>query len=300
MKTLRFFLLHGAFALLCFTSSFSLPHAGFRLPDSVSELTMRFQSINNLIILPVIINDTIHVNLLLDTGCRNLVLFGKKFQHLFITDPNRKVQFAGLGEGEPVYGKLSLTNKVSIGAVLGENIPVVIVPEKNLFRHYRQIHGVIGYDIFTKFEIELNPRTQEITFRPAFSAHLSPDFILVPIRIEDSRPILNSTLMLGKQLHQCELMIDTGSSLGLLLKTTNISQYASSETRDLGKGLNGIIRGFDAVAEHLQLDGYAMSLLPAGIIASPWHNYASIGMEVLKDYSIILNYCKTYIGFRKV
>jgi hypothetical protein len=36
-----------------------------------------------------------------------------------------------------------------------------------------------------------------------------------------------------------------------------------------------------------------------GIIASPWHNYASIGMDILKDYTLVLNYCKGYAGFRK-
>ena len=110
--------------------------AGFSLPDDVSEVSLKFQSIRNLIVLPVVINDSIQVNLILDTGCRNLVLFGKRFQKLFQTEPNQKVQFSGLGDGNPIQGKLSLNNKVSIQAVIGEKIPVVIVAEKNLFSTY--------------------------------------------------------------------------------------------------------------------------------------------------------------------
>src|SRR5687768_15698650 len=163
-------------ALLFFSITLSLASeskAGFFLPENVSEVTFRFETVQNLIVLPVTINDTICVNLILDTGCRNLVLFGKKFQKLFSTVQGQPVQFAGLGNGKPVNGKLSLNNKVSIHAVIGEQIPVVVVPQRNLFSAYQNIHGVIGYDILIKFEIELNSQQQLITFRPAAQAILS-------------------------------------------------------------------------------------------------------------------------------
>jgi hypothetical protein len=47
------------------------------------------------------------------------------------------------------------------------------------------------------------------------------------------------------------------------------------------------------------LNGFSFKSMSVGIIRSPWHNYASLGMEVLKGYSIVLNYCKEYIGFKK-
>jgi hypothetical protein len=37
----------------------------------------------------------------------------------------------------------------------------------------------------------------------------------------------------------------------------------------------------------------------AGIIYSPWHNYASVGMDLISAYSLVLNYCKSYAGFKK-
>ena len=62
---------------------------------------------------------------------------------------------------------------------------------------------------------------------------------------------------------------------------------------------DGMINGVETKAERLELDGFYLSSLPVGIVQSQWHNYASIGMEVLKGYSIVLNYCKEYIGFKK-
>src|SRR5687768_7707695 len=106
----RFFVLM-IFSIITFSTQASETKAGFSLPDHISEVTFKFQSIQNLVVLPVIINDSIQVNLVLDTGCRNLVLFGKRFQRLFLTEPNQKVQFSGLGDGNPIHGNLSLNNK---------------------------------------------------------------------------------------------------------------------------------------------------------------------------------------------
>jgi|SRR5688572_10304531 hypothetical protein len=290
-------------ALLFLSTALSLAldsKAGFFLPENVSEVTFKFQTVQNLIVLPVTINDTIRVNLILDTGCRNLVLFGKKFQKLFSTEHGQSVQFAGLGSGKPVNGKLSLNNKVSIHAVIGEQIPVVVVPHQNLFSAYQNIHGVIGYDILIKFEIELNSHQKLITFRPAAQATLSPGYQKVPLLIIDSRPLIRSTIFIGSNGGQlCDLMLDTGSTLALLIKTTDVKKFPKFEDKKvLGKGLNGVITGIEAEAE-LIFETIKISNISAGIIHSAWHNYASVGMDVMKNYSVVLNYCRAYAGFKK-
>lgn len=253
-------------------------------------------------ILPVVINDTIKLNLILDTGCRNLVLFGKKFQKLFNTEPDKTIQFSGLGNGEAIAGRLSLNNKVSIATVIGEKIPVVLIPQQNLFASYPNIHGVIGYDIFVKFEIELNPEKQLITFRPAGTAVLNPEFQKIPIRIEDSRPVVESQIFFADRPPEAfDLMLDTGSSLGLLVKTTDLKKFPKRAIKmKLGRGFNGPVMGFQAIAEKLLLNDLEISVLEAGITYSAWHNYASVGMGVMKNYALVLNYCQAYAGFRKL
>lgn len=297
---IRILFFQAAFLLLSRGSALPLPRAGFYLPDSVREVTFSFKSIHNLVILPVTINDTIHVNLILDTGCRNLVLFGKRFQKLLTFHPTRKIQFSGLGAGKPIQGSLSLDNKVSINAVIGERIPVVVVPSQNLFGMYTNIHGVIGYDLFTKFEVELNPNRGLITLRPAFTADLSEGYTRVPIRIVDSRPLIDCKVIFSDEYSQlCNLMIDTGSTLGLLLKTSALSKYPFPPERDvLGRGFNGPISGIRTITKRLELNGLEITSLETGIMHSPWHNYASLGMDVLKRYSLVLNYCKAYAGFK--
>lgn len=293
---LTFFLFH-----VCFNATGAVASAGFYLPDNVSKVTLNYKSLQNLVVLPVVINDSIKVNLILDTGCRNLVLFGKRFDKLFYTQPDKKVQFSGLGDGRPITGRLSINNKVSIQAVIGEKIPIVLIPRQNLFSAYTDIHGVIGYDIFIKFEIELNPLRQLITFRPAADAVLAEDYKKISIRIKDSRPLIHSQVLFpGTESQGCDLMLDTGSTLGLLVKTSDLKKFPKgTHKKILGRGLNGDVIGIETTAHKLILDTFEIDVIPAGVTYSAWHNYASVGMNVMKDYTIVLNYCKGYAGFKK-
>jgi hypothetical protein len=280
----------------------TVTRAGFSMPDSLHEVTLKYRDLKKLIILPVVINDTITVNLILDTGCRNLVLFGERFNKFFDLHVNKKVQFSGLGSGKPVTGNLALNNKVTIDAVIGHKIPVVIIPDQKLFTSHHRIDGIIGYDIFIKFEVELNCAQQLITFRPAIEAEISPDYERIAIRVVDGRPIINSTLLIDNKRIAFDLMIDTGSCLGLLLKTTDLSRFHKASWASgtiLGRGLNGNIEGTSILADRLFLDQLEIKHVSGGIIYSRWHNYASVGMDLISGYSLVLNYCKSYAGFKK-
>jgi hypothetical protein len=279
----------------------SLPD-GFHLPDSIKEMVLRYRSVQNLIVLPVTINDSITVNLILDTGCRNLVLFGKKFKKLMRIDSDRPVQFSGLGSGKPVVGTLSLYNKIAIHQVLGEKIAVVVVPSKNILSGYKDVDGVIGFELFLKFEIELNPREGIIKFRPAENSTAPEGFQSVPLRLVELRPVMDSKVqLLADNSVSCEMMIDTGSNLGLLLKTTELDKFVLRTEKSLiGFGFNGEVHGYKTHSDRISFDGLSMEDIPTGIIESPWHNYASIGMEILKNYVVIINYYKLYACFKTV
>jgi hypothetical protein len=60
------------------------------------------------------------------------------------------------------------------------------------------------------------------------------------------------------------------------------------------------VLGIETVASKLILDTFEMAATTAGVTYSDWHNYASVGMDVMKNYAIVLNYCKAYAGFKKV
>lgn len=276
--------------------------AGFFLPDSVQEMTIRYRQERNLIILPVRVNGTINVNLILDTGCRNLVLFGKRYQQLLHSDPDKKIYFSGFGDGKPVIGSLSLNNRVSIESVSGSQVPIIVVPDKNLFSDLADVDGIIGYEIFLRFEIEINPSARTITFRPAQSAEPRPGYHTVALDIVDSRPMMSSAeFYLRNKKQSFDLMIDTGSSIGILFQTRNAHLLAGAQPQSaVGIGLNGLFMGYAAILRNLNLGGFIIDKVSAGIVESSRGDHASIGMDILKNYILVLNYCKSYAAFRSL
>lgn len=297
MKTRSFFFLFVSFALI--HSVEAIPAEGFFLPDSVREVTFSYKSINNLIILPVRINENETVNLVLDTGCRNLVLFGKRFRHMIDEQNQRQITFSGLGRGKPAQGFITLGNNVSFDRVTGKRIAIVVVPERNVFSAYPIIDGIIGYELFLKFEIEVDFARHKITFRPARHSIPSSDFKLIPLRIEDSRPVVSCRIFFSDTEEEaCDLLIDTGSCLGLLFTAPKSRKMNRMSKAILGRGVNGDLEGRKSVADKLLLGDFALRDLPAGIVVSSTHHYASLGTDVLKDYTLLINYYKRYAGLR--
>jgi hypothetical protein len=276
------------------TYSVAIPTAGFYLPDSVFEFTMRYRTINNLIILPVSINDSVQVNLILDTGCRNMLLFGKRFEKYFQTE-NKEIEFSGLGSGKPVKGKLSLGNSVSIQTVRGKSIPIIIVPEKNLFSTLPNVHGIIGYEIFAKFEIELNFPEKLITFRTSAFSFPFPEFTYLSLKVVDSKPVLEASMTSedGETLIR-DLLIDTGSALGLIVA---VDTKQRTQRDALGRGLNGLVIGKKSITRKLLLNDLEFTDVNTSVVYSQT-NYASIGMDILKNQVIIINYARSYVAFR--
>ncbi len=279
--------------LLSYSRIVAVPSAGFFLPDSVFEFSMKYKTINDLIILPVRINDSITVNLILDTGCRNLLLFGKKYEKIFQTQP-RPVEFSGHGSGKPLMGRLSVNNHVSIGMVEGRRIPIIIIPEKNLFSTLPNIHGVIGYEIFAKFEIEFDFPQKVITFRTDPLFIRNPDFTYVSMNVVDSKPVMECSIESekGKEVIH-DLLIDTGSSLGLIFSSGNNSK----DGKTVGRGLSGTINGTNSITKKMNLGGVEFNNIDTSVFFSE-RRYASIGMAILKDHVVIVNYARSYVAFK--
>jgi predicted aspartyl protease len=122
------------------------------------------------------------------------------------------------------------------------------------------------------------------------------------LKIVDSRPVMESSIIFDrKNTAACDLMIDTGSSIGLLLKTTDLTQFHHFfQEKLIGRGLNGPLYGYETRTERLRLGDFEMNSLQANIVESEWHNHASIGMEIMKNYIVVLNYCKSYACFKKI
>jgi hypothetical protein len=274
---------------------------GFQIPHPHKEFSTQYKQVNNLIVIRVVINDSIVANLILDTGCRNVVLFGKRFSKSIPHFTKRTVRFSGLGSGGPVSGFLAIGNTISMGKMAGINMPIVVVPEKNLFNgSLQKIDGVIGNDLFSRFEVEINPQSKLVTFRMPESNQPHDGFISMPVKIVNGKPVIHSLLNLGGDEYAFKIVVDTGSMFELLINSTDTRSHLTQPKEAVGKGFNGIIQGVETRADKVSLPGLSLSNIGAVLVHSKWHDYGSIGMAILKDYIIVINYHLEKIHLKEI
>jgi hypothetical protein len=284
--------------ILLLSSLSGLAAGGYQFLDGVTKTSIKFETYKDLIVIPARINDTLNVRLILDTGTRSMLLYGKRFAGLQNLSPNRQVKVAGWGSPEGVAAAVSYPNNIRIGHISGEALAIAVVTNRSLFPDRPKIDGIIGYELFVKFVVEINYKTKMIYLFEKMPFGHAQGFTSVPLEINKAMPQVQSSIILSDKTRvELRLLVDTGSSLGLtLFSKEKFSGYASSVQRPVGIGLNGIIRGFDLFLKHLFLANLEVKNIPSYLVnveKHPDENFTfcgSIGAAFLKKHIVIFDY----------
>jgi hypothetical protein len=267
------------------------PEHGFALEAPLTESVIRYKKYGNLIILSPRINDTLQVNLILDTGGRNIVLFGRRFLKCFPFYEPRPIRFSGLGEKKPISGQLALNNSVTLEGIIGNRMPVVVVPGRNIFAGIGTIDGVIGYDLLTRFELEINPAASTITFRCAAKSTPRKTLAVHSLNPDEMLPHISGNIQIAEGEKHLPLLVDTGSVLGLLYK----SSEAPVGEEVVGMGYCGLLFGERAKCDRLNVNGVELAAdVEMTITRHRRTDCLSIGMDFLKDYVFVINKVQGY------
>ncbi|MBX2963805.1 MAG: hypothetical protein KF687_14945 [Cyclobacteriaceae bacterium] len=269
----------------------------FAIEDGACEVTFIYRKFNELIVLSAQLNNSVSVNLILDTGFRNTILFGKKFQTKVNSLTSKTISFSGLGNGSPLIGKISLDNELKFNGVKGSGVTIVLVPSRAFVDEMPGIDGVIGYDLLRWFEIEVNPVMSTVTFRHPEGNSIPDGFTKLDLKKEEVLPIVSGQIEATPHTNNVlPLLIDTGSQLGVLLKSQQID---SSGYEIMARGLCGYIKGMEASGEAFWISqvhmasGFSFSIIP-----TEREEMLSIGMHFLKDYVFIINSVEQYVAFK--
>lgn len=145
------------FALLLFVPLFTVAQ-GFRLPESEKFQKIKFELINNLIIIPVEINGT-ELTFILDSGVSKPILFNLSDSDSVPINNVSEVTIRGLGDGEPMKALSSKGNAFKLGEArnYSQDLYVVMDREINFSTSLGiPVHGIMGYDLFRDFIVEVN------------------------------------------------------------------------------------------------------------------------------------------------
>ena len=276
---------------------------GFVLPKGVRSVKIPVEIQHNVVLLPIRINGSFEMNFILDTGAKRTILTEPFLQEFLALDSLRNIKVRGLGGGAEIDAKVATDVQIGLpNGVKGVGLQMLILP-KGLISYSgmfgKPVYGILGYQIFGQFAVEINYREKYIRLYDPFKFKPRKNFTELPIEIIRSKPYVRATLTdyRGKKFER-RWLLDTGASNAITLFNGELPVPSSSIDAFLGRGLNGDVYGKLARANGLQLgefqfnsvitgypDSASLIMLPENI---PW--YGNLGSEILSRFTVVFNY----------
>ncbi|WP_435416161.1 aspartyl protease family protein [Polaribacter aestuariivivens] len=308
------------FLTFLFLSSLFKVHSqnGFRfLNSNDKKQRVKFQLVNNLIIVPVEINGK-KLSFILDSGVNKTIIFNLSENDSIGLLNTEKVNLTGLGGGKSVEALLSKNNKLSIKGITSFNESVYVIL-KDYFdlsgKMGTTIHGIIGYNLLRNFIVKINYRTKKIDFYnpEKYSYKKCRKCEILPIQFYRKKPFVNVKVQLdtiGNELTNVKLLIDSGGSDALWLfehTKKNIVTPQRYFNDILGEGLSGSIYGNRSRIPKLIIGQFEIEEPTVSFLDTVSTKDArkfkrrngSIGGNILKRFKVWMDYPNKQIMLRK-
>lgn len=287
---------------------------GFNITDPKGKVTIPFELHNNLIVISLLFNHRLPLKFIVDTGVRNTVLIQKSIGTFLNLKPTRKMTLVGAAGGKGVSAYVANDVDIDMPGVEGRNLSILILDEDYLELGPTvgmDIHGILGYDLFSRFITKIDYDRSEITFYKPDYFNPPKHYDIWPLTVEDTKPYLKVRLYLSDTTTiMSKLMVDTGASHSLMLHANSSSciYVPDLKIREiLGKGIGGPINGYVSRTSHVVFptDCFAdvITSFPdkgtyQSVIKDTGRN-GTIGGGLLKRYTVIFDYFGGHLYMRK-
>lgn len=309
---------HISLLLVFFATYTHAQTLGFKIINEEKRVRIPFEMYNNLIVVPVVLNNQLPLKFILDTGVRTTILTQKAYSDILNLSYSRKYTISGVGANASEGIEAYITNGVSLTlpGISGDGHAMLVLEKDYLeLRNYlgTDVHGVLGYEIFSRFVVKVDYDSKMLLLT-------TPEYFKPPrryeeinISVEDTKPYLHSTLTNadGSEV-DLKLMIDSGASHGLMLLANSSEQLSLPDNNircNLGRGLAGELHGqvgrvnSFAIGKRKWKDILATfpeeSSLLDSLKGSKVFRNGSIGGGILSRFKVIYHYSAEKIYFKK-
>ncbi|MDG1245880.1 MAG: aspartyl protease family protein [Polaribacter sp.] len=290
----------------------------FRFPnENRYSQKLSFQLINNIIVIPVEVNNT-KLSFILDTGVDKTILFSLSENDSLGLKNVKKISLHGLGKGKAIDALISQKNKLKVGALKSndETIYVVLKDQFELSgKMGTTIHGIIGYSLLKDVIAKINYKTKKIIlYNPKnFQYKKCKKCEEFPVEFYRNKPYVDAAIQLdtiGNEMTSVKMLIDTGGSDALWLfeeSHEKIKTPLRHYNDILGEGLSGTIYGNRARIPKVRLGKFevlqptvsfldTISTLQARKFET---RNGSIGSNILKRFKVWIDYPNKKLILRK-
>lgn len=267
---------------------------------------IKFKLVNNIIVLPVELNG-VKLSFVLDTGVSRPILFSLIDIDSVLLKDREASLLQGLGNNGVINAIKSRGNIIKIGNTIAVNKDISVVFDESINFTPRlgvPVHGIIGYDVFKDFIVEINYSGQFIKLYNSNTLinKKSSKWSKIPIEIINKKPYLKANVKLEDEQQEVKLLIDTGGGDALWLFEHSDEKIKIPQEKFfddfLGKGLSGAIYGKRSKVKNFALASYilndvnvaypdSLSLDTSKILKD---RNGSISGNILKRFNIIFDY----------
>jgi len=281
------------------------------------NLILPFKLINNLIIIPIQINNSDTLNFILDTGLNTSIICELSTGESLNLNYAREIQLQGLGTGKSLEAIHTYGNEINVSGITGINQDYFVLLD-NIFHLSNklgyQIHGILSFNVFNSFIVEINYEDEKITFHdPKYFRYRknTKNYVTLPLIIHDTKPYIHVKLRLNDgRIIPVKVMFDTGASNSLWLDASSINDFripVDAKKSFLGSGLSGEVYGHLARFDEIYIDQFELEDIIVSLPDSSSIEYAigldcrngSVGAEILRRFNIILDYPNELVTLSK-
>ncbi len=283
---------------------------GFVMPDGVKFTRVEFELISNLIVIPIQINNKITLKFILDTGAETSILTEDIFGSFLGLNYVREMVLQGPGLIDSIEARVAANVKMALpGGIVGHGLNMLVLKEdylqlnKNLGE---DIYGIIGYDLFKRFVVEIDYDERVIIFHDPNKYRPRRWKRRVSMKVLNSKPYINLKIRQDHGVDSLDFMIDTGASHALLLDVNNSDNIHKPEkviNTLLGQGLGGDIPGYMGRLDKIRCNKYEfddvlVSFPAPGIYLKAikrGSEHGTIGGEILSRFNLTFDYQNGYL-----
>ncbi|MFX0557323.1 aspartyl protease family protein [Maribacter sp. CXY002] len=299
--------------LLLLTSSFIGRSQGFTISEDQKFQKVKFELINNLMVIPIEVNGT-ELSFVMDSGVGTPILFNLADQDSIELKNVSEITINGLGEGDPISALSSQGNFFKLGNIrnLAQKLYVVMDGGINFSPSLGvPVHGIIGYDLFKDFIVDINYSTKTIKFYnpQEYTYKDNKKYETLPINVIGRKAYLDASVVIkdSKEI-DVKMLLDTGSSDAIWLFENERIRLPEKNYADfLGKGLAGDIYGKRTKISEIKIGNFHLKdakaafpdMLTFNTIKDLGNRNGSLGGEILKRFNIIFDYPNGKISLKK-
>ena len=263
-------------------------------------LRIPFQVDRNKVVLPVRVDGSRVLNLILDTGMAfdGLLLYKMELEDSLGIESFTEARIAGAGSGSASSAVFADGISFQAGDV-GFDDQRIIVLQNDMFSGF-PTDGVTGYSLFGHFAVEIDYDLMVITLHDADSLALDDSWQSIPISFRDNQiPWVEASISIeGDVLTPVSLYIDLASSeaLELLIRDEMAFELPDSlEEYYLGRGLSGDIVGHKGKISSLQVGPYTLhdvttAFAPAHVRSRQPGADGVLSNNALRRFNVIFDY----------